>query len=92
MGLFQKSLQEFKQNQKGYAPIFIIAQSCLGSIAAMYVLINGTTMFQMVQLFFVTILCMAFNASILAQLQPKIALNIFILSILFSSLVIMLNY
>ena len=92
MELYLKNLEEFKQNEKGYATIFIIIQSCLGSIAAMYVLINGTSVFQMVQLFLVTVICMAFNASILAQLNSKVVFNLFLISILISLLVLILNY
>lgn len=91
MELYLKSFNEFKNGERGYGTIFIIIQSCLGSIAAMYILMNGTSIFQMVQLFFVTIVCMVFNVSILAQLKSKIIFDIFFISIILSLLVLVLN-
>lgn len=91
MGLYLKSFNQFKSEERGYGTIFIIIQSCLGSIAAMYILINGTAIFQMIQLFLVTIVCMSFNASILAQLKSKVVFNLFFISIILSVLVLFLN-
>ncbi|WP_350292880.1 hypothetical protein [uncultured Croceitalea sp.] len=91
MELYLKSLREFKSGERGYSTIFIIIQSCLGSIAAMYILINGTSIFQMLQLFMVTIICMIFNASILAQLRSKLVFNLFFISLIVSTLVLVIN-
>ena len=85
-----KSLfEEFKKGQMGYATIAIIGQSCLGSAAAMVLLMGEmNTLLKMILLFFVTIFCMAFNGAVLAQLRPLITFNILILSVVFSTLTI----
>ncbi len=89
--LYLRGLREFTKDARGYSSIFIIAQSCLGSAAAMFVLINGVSPWQMVQLFVVTIACMGFNAAVLSQQSPKTMYNLFIVSLWVSSLVIILN-
>ena len=91
MGLYLKGLKTFEKDARGYSTIFIIAQSCLGSVAAMYVLINGVAPWQMVQLFLVTIFCMGFNAAVLSQQKPKIVINLFALSLVVSTMVLILN-
>lgn len=86
---YKALLAEFEKQQTGYAPIAIIAQSCLGSAAAMVVLMSsGDMAWRMVLVFFITILCMFFNASILAQLKAKLVFNLLIASVVFSALVI----
>ena len=91
MELYFKGLKAFEKDARGYSTIFIIAQSCLGSVAAMYILINGVEAWQMVQLFLVTIVCMGFNAAVLSQQKSRIVLNLFILSLLVSTVVLILN-
>lgn len=91
MELYSKGLQEFKRSINGYSPIFIIGQSCLGSVAAMYILINGASAIQMFQLFLVTIACMGFNAAVLSQQSPKTVFNLFIVSVVLSTVVLILN-
>jgi hypothetical protein len=91
MELYVKNLREFKKGERGYSTIGIIIQSCLGSIAAMYILIHGAGILQMVQLFLVTMCCMGFNASVLSQRPTKVTFNLFILSIVVSTVVLILN-
>ncbi len=91
MELYLNSLKEFKRDIRGYSTIFIIAQSCLGSVAAMYILINGVTPVQMFQLFLVTIACMGFNAGVLSQRSPRTIFNLFIVSLVISTVVLILN-
>lgn len=89
MKLYNNLLEEFKNGQMGYAAFAILGQSCIGSIAAMMILISDLSQVtSLLLLFLVTILCMAFNAAVLAQLNPKLTFNLLILSILFSSIVI----
>ncbi|KAB5486114.1 hypothetical protein FOT42_014065 [Flagellimonas hadalis] len=89
-GLYNRLLIEFKKDQLGYSTIAIIGQSCLGSAAAMVLLMGSMQMaVKMILLFFVTIFCMAFNGAVLAQLKVKVTFNILIFSILFSALVIL---
>ena len=89
MKLYNDLLEEFKKGQMGYAAIAIIGQSCIGSVAAMMILMSDLSKVPLlVLLFFVTILCMAFNGAILAQLKPKTTFNLLVLSVLFSCIVI----
>lgn len=88
---YSKLLEEFKNFYWGYATLGIIAQSCLGSIAAMCIFQNGNDFGQMVQLTIVVMLCMIVNGSILAQLKPKMVLNLLIASIVASTLFIIIN-
>ncbi|NQZ43880.1 MAG: hypothetical protein HRT65_06175 [Flavobacteriaceae bacterium] len=84
-------LEEFKRNEKGYSSIFIIIQSCLGSIAAMFILMQGTSISQLFQLFLVTITCMVFNASILSQQKPKLIFELFFIGLLVNTVLLLLN-
>jgi len=87
--IYGQTFNEFKKRQLGYSTIAIIGQSCLGSAAAMLLLMGDMEMaLTMTILFFVTIFCMAFNGAVLAQLKPLTTFNLLILSIVFSTLVI----
>lgn len=87
--IYKFAFREFKKGQFGYSAIAIIGQSCLGSAAAMLLLMGEMDMvLKMILLFFVTIFCMAFNGSVLAQLKPLTTFNVLILSVVFSTLVI----
>lgn len=89
MELYNKLLNEFQRVQTGYASIAIIPQSCIGSVAAMMLLISDlpkVTLF--VLLFLVTIFCMAYNGAVLAQLKSKVVFNLLIISVTFSCAVI----
>lgn len=91
MEQYQNYLNEFKKNERGYATIFIIVLSCLGSISAMYILMRGTSITQMFQLFLAIVSCMGFNASILSQQKPKIVFNLFIIGLVLNLLLLVLN-
>ncbi|WP_235855455.1 hypothetical protein [Flagellimonas pelagia] len=90
--IHERMFLEYRKGQMGYATIAIIGQSCLGSAAAM-VLLMGTldTAVQMTLLFFVTIFCMAFNGAVLAQLKPLATFNLLIMSVVFNTLVILFH-
>lgn len=91
MKLYTNYLEEYKNGLLGYAAIAIIGQSCLGSIAAMYVLKGGTAMPNMIQLFLVIVFCMGYNAAILAQQKPKTSFKMLIASVLFSIVILVAN-
>lgn len=74
MEIYQKSLANFEKSYFAFATLSIIGQSCLGSIAAMYTLYNGTSPFQMIQLAIIVTICMSVNTGILAQLSSKMVL------------------
>tara|TARA_R110002167_G_scaffold134051_17_gene319452 strand:- start:16753 stop:17076 length:324 start_codon:yes stop_codon:yes gene_type:complete len=90
--LYRSLLTEFKRVQTGYAAIAIIAQSCIGSVAAMMLLMNDLpTRTKMVLLFLEIIFCMSYNAAVLAQLKARFIFNLLIISVVFSSGVIIAN-
>jgi hypothetical protein len=91
MTLYKKTLGDFQQSYIGFAALVIIGQSCLGGIAAMYILENGNSLAQMFQLGFVAITCTIVNVGILAQLTPRTVFNMTIFSILLSILAIAMN-
>lgn len=90
--IYNNMLAEFKRGEIGYSTIAILGQSCLGSIAVILLLMNDMpTMIKMVQLFLVTVFCMAFNGAVLAQLKSKITFDLLIATILLSACVIVTN-
>ncbi|WP_047414457.1 hypothetical protein [Cellulophaga sp. Hel_I_12] len=89
MNLYHHLFTEFKGKQLGYSAIAIIGQSCLGSIAAMLILKSAAPKVALLlELFLVTMVCMSFNAAVLAQLKPKITFNLLLLSVAFSIAII----
>jgi len=91
MTIYQKQLSEFKQDYFAGATTGILVSSCLGSVAAMLILINGHAVSDMIQLGFVVVVCMWYNASVLAQLKPKFVFNSLIVSLLVSTIFILVN-
>ena len=75
----------------GSAAMAVIGQSCLGGAAAMYVLSNGTSIAQMIQLAIIVLACIFVNTSILAQMKHKVVFNLLILSSVLSVFFILLN-
>ena len=91
MTLYNKTLADFNNNFIGFATLIVIGQSCLGSIAAMNILRNGTSFIQMLQLGVIVLICMLVNTSILAQMKHKVIFNLTILSVIFSVFFIFIN-
>ena len=91
MNFYQKQLSEFTRDFYAGASTGIIVSSCLGSIAAMLVLMNGHGWGEMIQLGLIVVVCMWFNASVLAQLKAKFVFNSLILSLLVSTIFILIN-
>jgi hypothetical protein len=58
----------------------------------MAVLMNGTNLAQMVQLFFVVILSIGFNGTILSQQKPRVIYNAFLLAITANVLLAVINF
>jgi hypothetical protein len=91
MKLYNTTLENFNNNYFGAVTLSIIGQSCLGGAAAMFVLKNGTSALQMVQLALIVFVSMFANTSILAQMSHKTILNFIIFSVFISVLLIFLN-
>ena len=92
MNTYNKYFDVFERGFIGYSTLGVLAQSCMGSIAAMSILQNGTSVPNMFQLFLVVVSCMAFNGAVLAQQKPKVVFNILIWSILLSIVIAVANF
>jgi len=67
-------------------------QSCIGSVAALYILKTSTIYaFPFFQLTICVIVSMLYNAFVLAQLGYKLVFNMLILSLLINTLLIIIN-
>ncbi|SKB55110.1 hypothetical protein SAMN05660776_1856 [Salegentibacter holothuriorum] len=91
MKLYNNLLADFKELSLAHYTLGIIASSCLGSVAAMLILMNGHTLFDMFQLFIVVSVCMSYNALVLAQFKPKIIFNSLLISLATSAIFIIIN-
>lgn len=91
MTLYKKFSDQFQEMYFSHATAGILASSCQGSVAAMFILESGHGLWQMIQLFVVVVLCMGYNASVLANLKVKIVINL-LLGSLFTSGAFILYY
>ena len=91
MKLYNVLYKDFEDLFVGYSAIAVILSSCIGSAAAMVILMNGHDFLQMSQLFLVVVVCLGYNSTVLAQLKPKIVFNALILSLAVSILLIIFN-
>ena len=90
--MYSKLLKDFQELYMAYIPLMIILSSCLGSVAAMYTLMQERSSLQVIELSLCVIVCMLFNASILAQMKAKFVFNLLIISLVTNSLLILLNF
>lgn len=90
--MYSKLLKDFREMYMAYIPLMIILSSCLGSVAAMYILMQERSSMQVIQLTICVIICMTFNASILAQMKPKFVFNLLIASLTINTLLVLLNF
>lgn len=91
MRLYNTLYKDFNELFVGYSAVAIILSSCLGSAAAMVILMNGHDFLQMFQLFLVVAVCLTYNAAIFAQMKPKFVFNTLILSLATSALLLIIN-
>jgi len=91
MKYYTNYLIKFKENYMMMIPLTIIFQSCLGSIAVMYMSMHtgGQTLF--LELFLCICVSMTYNAAILAQLKPKIIFMLLQISLLVNTFLIVIN-
>ena len=90
--MYSKLLKDFREMYMAYIPLMIILSSCLGSVAAMYILMQDRSSMQVIQLTICVIVCMTFNASILAQMKPKLVFNLLITSLVTNTLLAIINF
>lgn len=92
MSLYTKGLEDYKEHLTLYVPLSIIFQSCLGGVAAMFILANSTHgTFHFLDLILVTSFAMAYNGALYAEMKPKFLYNLFIATILVHTVFLIIN-
>lgn len=91
MTLYNSTFDNFNKSYLGFATLAIIGQSCLGGAAAMFILSNGTSLAQIIQLGIIVFVSMSANTSILAQVSRKAVFNLILTNVFFSILFIIIN-
>ena len=91
MKLYAKLLHDFKKDYILFIPLSIIFQSCLGSIAAMFILMNSIKTFHFVELTFCVIFAMAYNGAIFAQIKINWVFNLLLATLLIDVVLIIIN-
>lgn len=91
MTLYTKGFEDFKEHLTLYVPLSIIFQSCLGSIAAMFILMNSTKTFRFLDLILVVSFAMIYNGSLYALMKPKVIYNLLIATIVVHATFLILN-
>ncbi|MFC5044728.1 hypothetical protein ACFSTE_22265 [Aquimarina hainanensis] len=89
--MYSKFLNDFKELYMAYIPLMIILSSCLGSVAAMLILMQERSTLQVIELSACVFVSMFFNASILAQLKPKFVFNSLLVSLGVNTLLCIVN-
>lgn len=84
---YQKQLANYEANRYGAMTLMITLQSCWGSIAAMYSLVNEN----FISLGIVAVMTLASNAAFIAQSPAKWCLNTFYTSLIISTIVLIIN-
>jgi hypothetical protein len=84
MDLVKSLSDDFEKYYMANSILGIIASSCLGSIAAMMILADGNTLFHVVHLSWIVIICMIYNAAVLVGFKPKMAFLLQVISVLSS--------
>lgn len=87
-GWFNRQVEKFEASRFGWMAIYITAQSCLGSIACMYILKNNASDIMLATCAAIT---MGANAVFIAQGSGKWCLLSFYISILLNLLFIFIN-
>lgn len=91
MATFETYSNNYERGLMGNNTLSILGLSCLGGIAAMLVLMNGTSVVQMIQLFLVVVACSGFNGSVISQLKPSFIFKYLIVSVITCTLIIIAN-
>ncbi|HLV15291.1 MAG TPA: hypothetical protein VKY41_08935 [Xanthomarina sp.] len=92
MNILNQYRHDFKKNYILYIPLTIILQSCLGSIAAMFILKNSITgTFHFFELTLCVVFAMGYNAVVYAQLKNNIIFNFLVATLLVEIALIIIN-
>ncbi len=92
MSTYEKYFGEFERMFFANCAVTVLVQSCVGGIAAMAILMNGTGLVQMLQLFAVVILSIGFNGTVLSTQKPKIVYNAFLLAVTVNLILAVINF
>ncbi len=87
-GWFNDQVEKFEASRFGWMAIYITAQSCLGSVACMYILKNNASDIMLCICAAITMGC---NAVFIAQGSGKLCLLSFYASIIINAVFILLN-
>ncbi|WP_375238764.1 hypothetical protein [Aurantibacter sp.] len=90
--VIQNIEKNWKENFMLHASSAIIVSTCIGGIAAMSILQNGTGIFQLIQLIIVVVLCNAVLVAILSVQKPKMVLYTVIASLVLCTLIAFANF
>ncbi|MFB9056546.1 hypothetical protein ACFFU9_07280 [Mariniflexile ostreae] len=91
MKLYDKYLLDFKKDYILYIPLSIILQSCMGSIAAMFITMNHTKPTYFYELILCVTLAMAYNGAVYAQLKMNWIFNLLVITLITDVILIALN-
>ncbi len=91
MSLYKKMYNLFEKQYLMYAMLGVLISSCVGAGAAMLVLHKGHGFVEMFEVTLLVCGCMGFNATILSDRKTKIVLNTFIISVIISVLILVIN-
>jgi hypothetical protein len=86
---FEQKAENFENARFGMMAIYMIVQSCLAAIAAMYILKNDA---HIALLCITSALAMASNGVFIAQGSAKLCLAVFYLSVVLNVLFILFNF
>lgn len=84
INFFQKQLEYYEENRFGAMTLMLTFQSCLGSVAAMLSLHHNNV----IALAICAVITMASNAAFISQAPSKWCLNIFYLSVIANTIII----
>lgn len=88
MKIYNNCLADFREGYYMYIPLSIIFQSCLGSVSILYLTQLNFTLSTFIMVTLCTIVCMAYNAAVLAQLNVKWVFNLLLISIITNILIL----
>lgn len=83
--------REFVFDYYMYVPLTIVLNSCIGSIAAMTILMQGTSLITGIELTICVSLCMGYNAALLAGVDRKFAFKFLLVTLLVNLLLILVT-
>lgn len=89
--LYKKAFKDFETGYLAYAPITMMVQTCLGSIAVMYLLMDNSAT-TIIELGICVFTCMGYNATVLGQMKKSIAFNTLILSVIVNLIILIMNH